>query len=163
MSINGVCQTVERATPNEVVFTAVAETLRRTTLGSLRAGARVNIETAVRAQSALDGHIVQGHVDGIGVVRSFVRVGGEWILKVRVPENVADLVVPKGSIAIDGVSLTVIDCGRGGLVTVTVVPYTRENTVAAGYRPRTKVNVEADVLARYARGKGPGTRRSGPV
>lgn len=162
VSINGVCQTVEQAAPDEVVFTAVAETLGRTTLGSLRIGARVNVETAVQAQSALGGHIVQGHVDGIGVVRSFVRAGGEWVLKVRVPRHVVDLVVPKGSIAIDGVSLTVIDCGRGGVVTVTVVPYTRENTVVAGYRPGTKVNVEADVLARYARGHASGARRDGP-
>lgn len=151
VAVNGVCQTVERSTPDEVVFTAVAETLQRTTLGALRVGARVNLETAVQAQSALGGHIVQGHVDGIGVVRSFARTGNEWILKVRVPPDVADLVVPKGSIAIDGMSLTVIESGRGGLVAVTIVPYTREKTVVSGYRPGTRVNVEADVLARYAR------------
>jgi riboflavin synthase len=162
VAVNGVCQTVERSSPDEVVFTAVAETLERTTLGSLRVGTRVNLETAVQAQSALGGHIVQGHVDGVGVVRSFVRAGQEWILKVRVPRGVTDLVVRKGSIAIDGMSLTVIECTKGGLVTVTVIPYTRENTVVAGYRPGTKVNVEADVLARYARGQSGAARAGGP-
>jgi riboflavin synthase alpha subunit len=151
VAVNGVCQTVERVEPRWIVFTAVGETLRRTTLGSLRVGARVNIEKAATAQSALGGHIVQGHVDGIGTVRSFVRVGRDWLLKLRVPRNVADLVVDKGSIAVDGMSLTVIECGRGGMVSVTIVPYTREHTVVHGYRSGMKVNIEADALAKYVR------------
>jgi riboflavin synthase len=151
VSVNGVCQTVERSAPGEIVFTAVGETLTRTTLGTLRVGGRVNLETAVAAQSPLGGHIVQGHVDGVGMVRSFARLGADWLLKIHVPRDVAEFIVAKGSIAIDGMSLTVIDCARGGLVTVTIVPYTREHTVVGGYRPGTKVNVETDVLAKYVR------------
>jgi riboflavin synthase len=149
VAVNGVCQTVERSARGEIVFTAVGETLKRTTLDSLRVGARVNLETAAKAESLLGGHIVQGHVDAVGSVRSFGRVGKDWILKVRVPGDLADLVVPKGSIAIDGVSLTVVQCARGGLVAVTIVPYTFEHTVVGGYRSGTKVNVETDVIGKY--------------
>ncbi len=151
VAVNGACQTVERSTPGEIVFTAVGETLKRTTLGTLRIGHRVNLETAAELQSALGGHMVQGHVDGVGTVRSFARVGGGWLLKLHVPGQLADFVVAKGSIAVDGVSLTVIECLRGGLVTVTVVPYTREHTVVGEYRPGTRVNVETDLVAKYVR------------
>ncbi len=150
VSVNGVCQTIEEETRGEIVFTAVGETLRLTTLNSLRTGARVNLETAATAESLLGGHIVQGHVDGVGVVQSFARVGKDRILKVRVPRDMLEFIVRKGSIAIDGTSFTVIECGRGGVVAVTIVPYTLERTVVGGYRPGTKVNVETDILGKYA-------------
>jgi riboflavin synthase alpha subunit len=161
VAVNGVCQTVEAASPGEIVFTAVGETLERTTLEALRAGSRVNLETAAKAGSPLGGHIVQGHVDGVGTVRSFARRGRDWILKVKLPAGYSEFVVPKGSIAIDGVSLTVIDCLRGGVVTATVVPFTLERTIAGGYRPGARVNIETDILARYVQhfiGRGAGTR-----
>lgn len=151
VSVSGVCQTVEKSAPAEIVFTAVGETLKRTTLGTMRIGDRVNVEKAATPDTALGGHIVQGHVDGIGTVQSFVRAGRDWLLKIRLPEEAADFVVDKGSIAVDGMSLTVIECARGSMVTVTIVPYTREHTVVNGYRPGTRVNIEADVLARYVR------------
>ena len=151
VAVNGVCQTIERVTGGEIVFTAVGETLERTTLGSLAVGSRVNLETAVRADSLLGGHIVQGHVDGVGAVRSFARVGKDWLLKVSLPRDLWSLVVPKGSIALDGVSLTVIDCTRGGLVSVTIVPYTFEHTVVGAYKSGTRVNVETDVIGKYVR------------
>jgi riboflavin synthase len=151
VAVNGVCQTIERVAGGEIVFTAVGETLERTTLGSLTCGSRVNLETAVRADSLLGGHIVQGHVDGVGAVRSFARVGKDWLLKVSLPRDLWSLVVPKGSIALDGVSLTVIDCTRGGLVSVTIVPYTFEHTVAGAYKSGTRVNVETDVIGKYVR------------
>jgi len=149
VAVNGVCQTIERSTRGEIVFTAVGETLRRTTLDTLRTGARVNLETAATTESLLGGHIVQGHIDGVGIVQSFVRTGKDWILKVRIPRDMLEFVVPKGSIAIDGVSLSVIERGRGGLVAMTIVPYTFEHTVVAGYRSGTKVNVETDILGKY--------------
>ncbi len=129
VAVNGVCQTVERVTGDEISFTAVGETLARTTLGSLAPGSRVNLETAARADTLLGGHIVQGHVDGVGTVRSFTRTGKDWLLKVSLPREMWSFVVPKGSIAIDGVSLTVIDITRTGIVSVTVVPFTLEHTV----------------------------------
>ncbi len=151
VSVNGVCQTVEKSYPGEIVFTAVGETLERTTLESLRAGSHVNVETAARAGSPIGGHIVQGHVDGVGTIRTFLRVGRDWILKVQLPRGLSQYVVPKGSIAIDGVSLTVIDCGRRGLVTTTIVPFTLEHTIAREYRPGARVNVEVDILAKYVK------------
>ncbi len=149
VSINGVCQTVERPGDGEFGFTAVGETLARTTLESLRRGSPVNLETAATPQTALGGHIVQGHVDGIGTVQSFAKRGGDWILAVRVPGDLMTAVVPKGSVAIDGTSLTVIDAKPGGAITMTIVPFTRDNTVARDYRAGTLVNVETDLLGKY--------------
>jgi riboflavin synthase len=149
VAINGVCQTVERCTPHEIRFTAVGETIKRTTLGQLRTGARVNIETAATVETALGGHIVQGHIDDVGTVRSFVRSGKDWLLSVHVPKDVLALIVPKGSVAIDGVSLTVIEPRPDGVITATIVPYTVENTIVKDYRNGTRVNVEADILGKY--------------
>ena len=150
VAVNGVCQTVEGSAHGEIVFTAVGETLKRTTLDSLRVGARVNLETAATAESLLGGHIVQGHVDGVGTVQSFTRAGKDRILKVRLPKETIAFVVAKGSIAIDGMSLTVIERGDGGTVTVAIVPYTLGHTVVGAYRPGTRVNVETDVIGKYA-------------
>ena len=149
VSINGVCQTVERPGDGEFGFTAVGETLASTTLESLRRGSPVNLETAATPQTALGGHIVQGHVDGIGTVQSFARRGGDWILAVRVPGGLMTTVVPKGSVAIDGTSLTVIDAKPGGTITMTIIPFTRDNTIARDYRSGTLVNVETDILGKY--------------
>ena len=149
VSINGVCQTVERPGDGEFGFTAVGETLARTTLESLRRGSPVNLETAATPQTALGGHIVQGHVDGIGTVQSFAKRGGDWILAVRVPGDLMTAVVPKGSVAIDGTSLTVIDAKPGGAITMTIIPFTRDNTVGRDYRAGTRVNVETDILGKY--------------
>lgn len=149
VAVNGVCQTVEYGSNGEITFTAVGETLKRTTLDELRSGSRVNVETAATVETALGGHIVQGHVDGVGTVRSLVRVGKDWLLSVRVPKEVLDLLVAKGSIAIDGVSLTVIDPKPDGVITVTIVPFTFENTIIGQYRAGTRVNVEADILGKY--------------
>jgi riboflavin synthase len=151
VSINGVCQTLERVTADGISFTAVGETLSRTTIGSLPPGSRVNLEVAARADSFLGGHIVQGHVDGVATVYSFVKTGSDWLLKVRLPRELRGLVVPKGSIALDGVSLTVIDATPAGLVGVTVVPYTITHTIAGSYRSGVKVNVETDIIGKYVR------------
>ncbi|UCG52513.1 MAG: riboflavin synthase [Candidatus Latescibacterota bacterium] len=149
VAVNGVCQTVEDVVSGNIVFTAVGETLKRTTMRSLHVGSRVNMETAATADSMLGGHIVQGHVDGLGTVQSFVRSGKDWLLSVRLSQDLLDLVVPKGSIAIDGVSLTVIDPKPAGVVTMTIVPFTFENTIIGDYRAGTRVNVEADILGKY--------------
>lgn len=149
VAVNGVCQTVERMQADQIGFTAVGETLSRTTLDSLRLGSQVNLETAATATTALGGHIVQGHVDGIGTVKSFVRSGKDWILSVRVPKDVFDQIVPKGSVAIDGISLTVIAPKPGGVINMTVVPFTRDNTIVRDYRAGMRVNVETDILGKY--------------
>ncbi len=154
VAVNGVCLTVERADARGFEVTAVAETLARTTLAELAAGDGVNVERAATLERALGGHLVQGHVDGVGRVVSLTRApgeaGGAW-LDVVVPADVYDLCVDKGSIAIDGVSLTVARRGDEGRVEIALVPHTLAVTIAARYAPGRRVNVEADVVAKYVR------------
>lgn len=150
VAINGTCHTVERCDADQFDVTSVGETLTVTTMDALSAGDRVNLEQAATLDTALGGHIVQGHVDGMGTVVSFETQGEDRLLKVNVPEDVADVVVPKGSITIDGVSLTVIDIDDS-CITITVIPFTCEHTVIGAYKPGTKVNLEADVIGKYVR------------
>lgn len=149
VSVNGVCQTVEQIDDDRFVFTAVGETLARTTLGDLLAGARVNLETAATPNTALGGHWVQGHVDGVGEVVSFETKGDDRLLEVSLPDIVSKLAVSKGSITIDGVSLTIADITDGDSVLITIIPHTLEQTIIGEYVDGTKVNVEADILGKY--------------
>lgn len=152
ISVNGVCLTVERVDAAGFHVTAVRETLERTTLGHLRVGSQVNLERAATMARLFGGHIVQGHVDGVGRVIEFSGEGkGDRVLVIEVPEDVHDLCVDKGSIAIDGVSLTVARKLAGRRVEIAVVPFTLENTIVGEYRAGRLVNVEADVIARYVR------------
>jgi riboflavin synthase len=155
VAVNGVCLTAERCEADGFTATAVGETLRRTTLGSARAGDRVNLEQAATPDTALGGHLVQGHVDGVARVKSFARTGAnagaDRLLTVELPETVYGYVVPKGSIAIDGISLTVVDQKPGRIITITVVPFTIERTIAGTYGPGTTVNVEADIIGKYVK------------
>jgi len=111
IAVNGACLTVVAATPRQVIFEAVRETLDRTSLGDLRIGSRVNLERALRADGRFDGHIVQGHVDGTGRVRAIERQGDDVRFAVDCEPEFAAWLVPKGSIAIDGVSLTLVQVG----------------------------------------------------
>ncbi len=149
VAVNGVCLTAEEVADGRFNATAVGETLHRTTLDRLAAGNRVNLETAATPSTALGGHIVQGHVDGIGQVASFRRAGQDWLLSVRLPEEAWRLTVPKGSIAVDGVSLTIIDCRPGFEVTMTIVPFTVEHTLIGEYRTGMSVNIETDIIGKY--------------
>jgi len=148
VAVNGVCLT--SLEPKGLVFDMIPETLSRTALGRLRAGARVNLERALAAGARLDGHVVQGHVDGTGVVESLARKGGAVTLTVKIPPALADQIVPKGSIAIDGVSLTVVDSANGKF-SVALIPVTLARTTLARLRRGDRVNIETDVLAKYAR------------
>lgn len=149
VSVNGVCQTVEQIDDDRFVFTAVGETLARTTLGNLLAGARVNLETAATPNTALGGHWVQGHVDGVGEVVSFETKGDDRLLEVSLPDIVSKLAASKGSITIDGVSLTIADIIGGDSVLITIIPHTLEQTIIGEYVDGRKVNVEADILGKY--------------
>jgi riboflavin synthase len=152
IAVNGVCLTVERAGAHEFEATAVEETLARTTLGELRAGARVNLERAATMTRLFGGHIVQGHVDGTGRVIEFGGDGaGDRMLQIELPEDVHDLCVWKGSIAIDGISFTVARKLPERRIEIAIVPYTLERTIVGEYRAGRGVNVEADVIARYVR------------
>jgi len=148
VAVNGVCLT--SLEPRGLVFDMVPETLSRTTLGHLRAGTRVNLERALAAGARLDGHVVHGHVDGTGVVESLARKGGAVTLRVKVAPALADQIVPKGSIAIDGVSLTVVESADGKF-SVALIPATLARTTLARLRKGDRVNIETDVLAKYAR------------
>jgi riboflavin synthase len=160
LGVSGVCLTALDVDPTYFHADLAQETLDRTSLGSLAPGARVNLELPTAAGSPLGGHIVQGHVDGTGVMTAlepvvppdspnFDRQTTDWTLKVRVPENVRGWMVPKGSVAVEGISLTIADV-NGAEITIAILPltYWRTNlhTLAAG----APVNIEADVLIKLA-------------
>ena len=148
IAVNGVCLTVR--TFNSESFTAdlSRETLDRTSLNALRAGTIVNLERPMRADGRFGGHIVQGHVDGVGRIRSFNRDGDNWNLQVEFPEDSARYIVHKGSIAIDGISLTVASL-KTPVLEVAIIPHTFENTNLRHARAGDTVNLEFDVIAKY--------------
>lgn len=149
IAINGVCQTVVAGSAFPILeFDVVPETLRRTTLGALKPGDKVNIEQALRPTDRLDGHYVQGHVDGTAVIVEIRRDGGEWMTSFELKDSsLADFVIPKGSIAIDGVSLTVAEV-RGGGFSVAMIPTTLSMTTLGQREVGDDVNIETDILAR---------------
>jgi len=150
VAINGVCHTVESCDADGFTVTAVGETLAVTTMSDITIGARVNLEQAATLGTALGGHLVQGHVDGIGHVQSFERQGDDVRLAVRCEPEVAQYLVPKGSVAIDGVSLTVVRVEQDGF-DVALIPHTLEVTTLGARRPGDTVNLEADVLGKYVK------------
>jgi riboflavin synthase len=150
VSVNGGCLTVVAAQDGLLTVEAVRETLERTSLGSLRAGSRVNLERALRADARLDGHIVQGHVDEAGSVRELRRRGEDVQLFVGCSSGFADWLVPKGSVAIEGVSLTVVEVGDDGFEVV-LIPHTLAMTTLGALRVGERVNLEADVLGKYVK------------
>jgi riboflavin synthase len=149
VGVNGVCLTVEEVHEDYFTVTAVGETLSRTTLKDVGVEGKVNLECAVTPTTALGGHLVQGHIDCIGTVVSSRRMGQDWLLSVRLPEEAYRLTVPKGSVAVDGVSLTIIDRLPSNMITITVVPYTFEHTLIGKYRTGTRVNIETDIIGKY--------------
>ena len=150
IAVNGTCLTLERANGNVLTFHTLAETLKRTNLGLLPLGSKVNLERALRLGSPLDGHLVTGHVDASALVKRWAeRPGGDMELTVELPDNIRALVAEKGSIAIDGVSLTVVSVNDYDF-TVELIPVTREHTALGQRSVGTPVNLEADLMARYA-------------
>jgi riboflavin synthase len=148
IAISGVCLTVVSGRDGEVEFDAVAETLRRTSLGGLAPGTEVNVEPALRAGEPLGGHYVQGHVDGVGRVRSLVAEAESRLVRFDAPPEVLRYCVEKGSVTVDGVSLTVTDVDGNGFG-VALVPHTLAATTLGALEPGQAVNLEADVLAKY--------------
>ena len=148
VSINGCCLTVTDAAASRLSFQAVPETLRCSALGARAVGDSVNLERAMRADARFDGHIVQGHVDGTGEIRSIRRAGLDVILETECPPELARQLVPKGSIAIDGVSLTVIEPDVSGFA-VALIPHTLKATTLGELREGDAVNLELDVLGKY--------------
>jgi len=149
IAVNGVCLTVRSIATT--VFTAEMsrETLDRTSLGKLATGSIVNLERPMRAESRFGGHIVQGHVDGIGWIRKFDREGDAWNLKIEYPAAGARYIVEKGSIAVDGISLTVAALQGSSVFSVAIIPHTFENTNLKMSKTGDPVNLEFDVIAKY--------------
>jgi riboflavin synthase len=150
IAVNGACLTVAAREAERLAFDAVRETLARTALGALRSGARVNLERALRADGRLDGHIVQGHVDETGTVRELRRAASDTRLFVAASSSFTDWLVEKGSVAVDGVALTVVGLAKGGF-DVALIPHTLAVTTLGGLVPGAAVNLEADVLGKYVR------------
>src|SRR5579871_3340864 len=149
IAVNGVCLTAVDLRPDSFSADLAPETLRRSNLGDLRAGSRVNLERPLAPTGRLSGHIVQGHVDGTGELLSLDALGDEnWWLRVRIPAELDPFLVYKGSVAIDGISLTIAAL-EADVLSVTIIPHTYRHTTLGAYRPGARVNLECDILAKH--------------
>ena len=153
IACEGVCLTVREFGPADggswFTVAAVVTTLERTALGGWVPGRRVNLERAMRAGDRLGGHIVQGHVDGVGIVRSVERRDDAWVIDVSLPGEFDALLVPHGSITVDGVSLTVNALPAPGIVQLSIIEYTHRHTTLGLRRPGDPVHVEADMIGKH--------------
>ena len=148
ISVNGACLTVTTHDDASFSVDVVAETLRRTNLGELTAGSPVNLERSMPANGRFGGHMVQGHVDGTATIRSIESEGDALMVVFDAPSSVMRYVVEKGFIAVDGASLTIVNCDNFSF-SVTIIPHTQENTVFKGKKAGDSVNLEVDIMAKY--------------
>jgi riboflavin synthase len=148
MAVNGICLTITKLDGKLFSFDFMPETYRRTNLGLLTVGSGVNLERALRAGQEMGGHFVQGHIDGVGELMSVTPDGSALIHRYTAPAGVMRYVVTKGFVAVDGVSLTVVDVDKTSF-TVSLVTYTLEHTIMGQTNPGYKANLEADILAKY--------------
>jgi len=148
INVNGVCLTIVRKQKRAIELDLSQETLQKTALGELQAGNQVNLERALKLTDRLGGHIVTGHIDGIGVIAEKRKERDFLQMEIRIPESVSRYVVQKGSIAIDGISLTVNEF-LGAEIRMTLIPYTIEKTTLVDKMVGDRVNVEADILGKY--------------
>ncbi|HEY9449947.1 MAG TPA: riboflavin synthase [Gemmatimonadaceae bacterium] len=151
IAINGACLTVRECGEHWFTTAAVLTTLGRTTIASWEPGRRVNLERSLRVGDRMGGHIVQGHVDGLGVVESVSLAGDARLVDVRLPGEVAELMVPRGSLTVDGVSLTVNELTARDMVQLSLIAYTLDHTTLGDLTPGSRVHVEADVVGKYVR------------
>jgi riboflavin synthase len=150
IAVNGVCLTAIALAPDRFTVELQPETQRRTNLGDLKQGDRVNLERPLAANGRFGGHIVQGHVDATGVLRAIVPDGPSAIVTIEAPPDLMPYIVPKGFIAVDGTSLTVVDVDRrASTFTVALISHTQNAVTLASLAPGSRVNLEVDVLAKY--------------
>ncbi len=149
IAVNGVCLTARSVADKTFAADLSRETLDRTSLGRLHQGSIANLERPMRADARFGGHIVQGHVDCVGRIVDFKREGDAWDLQVEYPESAARYIVEKGSIAVDGISLTVASLRGGRVFSVAIIPHTFENTNLKAAEAGDPVNLEFDILAKY--------------
>jgi len=148
IAINGVCLTVTSVNQGRLSFDASSETLKSTGLGSLRPGEKVNIEPALRADGKLGGHFVTGHVDAVGRIRLIEKDGEAWRIEVSASDDVLRYLVDKGSVAVDGISLTVVKVFED-YFTLVIIPHTAKITTIGFRKPGDEVNLEADIIGKY--------------
>ena len=148
VNINGVCQTVVQRSKTRISVVAVEETLKKTTLGDLRSGSSVNLELAVRLTDRLGGHIVLGHVDCVGSIKAVEPKETSKVLRIAYPREFARYVIPVGSVAVDGISLTIASTEPSAF-SVSIIPHTLDVTTLAEAAAGTRVNLEFDVLGKY--------------
>jgi riboflavin synthase len=148
VSVNGTCLTATSILRNTAFFEVVKETTQRTSLGLLKAGDLVNLERSLRINDRIEGHIVLGHVDGVGKIEEIEKIPSETKIWIRVNKQIASLLVPKGSIAVDGISFTIVDVNKE-VFSVALVPHTLAVTTFKAIRKGDKVNIEVDILSKY--------------
>jgi riboflavin synthase len=149
IACNGACLTVRAIGHGTFTVAAVVTTLDRTTVASWSVGTPLNLERAMALGDRLGGHLVQGHVDGVGTVVAAFQRDDAWIVDVQVPDEVDELLVPRGSIAVDGVSLTVVDLPGPGILRISVIDHTLRHTTLGSLRAGDAVHLEADILAKH--------------
>ena len=148
IAVNGACLTVVKKGRGEFTVDMSPETLKRTSLKELRAGSLVNLERPMRLSDRLGGHLVTGHVDGVAAVAAIEKKGEFTFFKFRLPRRLGAFLVSKGSVAVDGISLTVNECGPGQF-SVAIIPFTLQHTNLRGRRVGDKVNIETDLIGKY--------------
>jgi riboflavin synthase len=145
---NGICMTVVAINQNQYTVTAIGETIKKTNISHWQTGDIINLERAMRLGDRLDGHIVQGHVDQIGTCITAKETNGSWYYTFEYDESLGNITIEKGSITVNGVSLTVVDSGKNNF-SVAIIPYTFENTNFKTFKEGTKINLEFDVIGKY--------------
>ena len=148
VAVNGVCLTVFDKRADLFQVEVMLETIKRTALGGLKSGDIVNLELAMKAADRFAGHIVQGHIDGVAAVKSIKQKGNSHIFTFKIPKSLSRYIVEKGSIAVNGISLTVIDTNNKTF-TVGIIPYTWRHTMLSSTKVGDRVNIEVDILAKY--------------
>jgi riboflavin synthase len=146
--INGACLTVTKLSKGQAEFELVAETIRRTNLGDVRRGDNVNIERSMKIGDRLEGHFVLGHVDGTGIIEKIEKLPSETKIWIKLEKGLAKPLVSKGSISIDGISLTLVDV-KGACVSVSLIPHTLDITTLRSKHKGDRVNIETDILGKY--------------
>jgi riboflavin synthase len=158
IAVDGACLTVQSSAEGEFTSHIIQTSLERTNLGTYAVGRPVNLERALRVGDRLGGHLVQGHVDGVGIVEAVAERGEARLLDLRVPPEVARVTVPLGSITVDGVSLTVNAIPAPGVIQISLIPFTLQHTTLGGRRAGDRVHLEADTIGKYVaellRGRG---------
>ena len=148
IAINGACLTVEEINSNVYAFTVSPETLKKTTLKNLEQNSNVNIETPLTLERFINGHLTSGHIDSVGKIFKIVKAENSWNILVEVEKNIIKYLVSKGSIAMDGVSLTINGINKN-ILDLMIIPYTHQNTIIKFYKEGRLVNIEVDLILKY--------------